>query len=102
NAGPEIALEADAREQEAGFALDRRVGDLEGWEVAERHAQELEGRVLEADRLGLLVPDDLLGLDTPHRGLVGLVLARLAGRIDAVVERRQEAAAALAAFGGEI
>ena len=43
-----------------------------------------------------------LRLDAPDRRLVGLLLARLAGRVDAVVEGREHAARALGAFGGEI
>ena len=102
DAGAEFARVADGRKQEPGLALHRRVGDLECRQVAERYAEKLERGFLEADRLGLAVPDDPLGLQTPDRRLAGIVLARLAGRIDAVVERREDAAPALCAFGGEI
>ena len=44
----------------------------------------------------------LLGLDAPDRRLVRLVLAWLAGSVDAVVEGGDNAAAPLGAFGREI
>ena len=102
NAEAQFALHADRRHQEAAFALDRGVGDLKSRKLADRDAENLECRVFETHSLGPIVPDDPFGLEPPDRGSVGIFLAWFAGRVDAIVERRENAAAPLGAFGREI
>ena len=60
-------------------------------------AEEFEARVLEIDHLLALVVDDARGLDLPLRRFLRIVLARLAGGVDAVVEHRVVAARAFRA-----
>jgi len=98
----EVAVVAETREKKAALALDGRVGDFKVGQRSDRQAEHLEARPLEADDLGLSVPDDLARLDAPDRRLVGLFLAGLAGGVDAVVEGRHRAVLAVGAFGREI
>src|SRR6185437_8327667 len=65
NAEAEFGLGLQAGQQKTALALDRRVRDLEAWQVGDGEAEELEARLLEAHRLGLAIPDDLLRLDAP-------------------------------------
>ncbi|MFK4683386.1 hypothetical protein ABIF39_005143 [Bradyrhizobium diazoefficiens] len=81
-----------AGHQEAGLALHGRVGRREIGHVGDRHAEEFELRRLEVQHLLLLVVDDARTLDLPQRRLLRIVLARRAGRVDAVVEHRVVAA----------
>src|SRR5690606_7209786 len=97
----EIFIGSIARHQETRTLLHRRVGNLEGGQERQRHAEHLEARALEAYGLRLSVPDDLLRLHTPHGRLVGLFFARLTGRVDAVIEGRDAAVAADCTFGAE-
>ena len=60
-------------------------------------AVEFEARVLEIDHLLALVVNDARGLDLPQRRLFRIVLARLAGGVDAVVKDGEVAARALGA-----
>src|SRR5690606_32090679 len=101
DADTQFILVGKARKQEAALALHRRVGHFECREPGKRHAEELEAATLETNGLGRAVPDNLAGLDLPENGLVGVLGARFAGRIDAIVERRDFAIAALGAFGGK-
>ena len=92
---------AERRHQHAGLALHRRVGRREVRDLGERHTEEFEPRVLEIHHLLALIMDDAGGLDLPFRRLRGIVLARLAGGVDAVLEDRVIAARPLRAGRGE-
>ena len=99
NADAKDRARAEARHQHAGLALHRRVGCGEIWNIGERYAEEFEPRVLEIHHLLALIVDDAGGFDLPFRRLLRVVLARLAGGVDAAVEDRVVAARALAARG---
>ncbi|MHC2947562.1 hypothetical protein ACVIJX_004710 [Bradyrhizobium diazoefficiens] len=93
-------VRGEARHQEAGLALHGRVGRREVGHVSERHAEELELRRLEVQHLLLLVVDDAGTLDLPERWLLRIVLARSAGRVDAVLEHGVVAAGTVGARCG--
>ncbi len=84
-----VAIAGDRREgrhQEAGLALDGRIGRREIRQIRHRHAEELELCVFEVQHLVGLVVDDARTLDLPQRRLLRIVLARRAGGIHAVFE----------------
>ncbi|MHC2789964.1 hypothetical protein ACVMBZ_009216 [Bradyrhizobium liaoningense] len=86
--------------QEAALPLHGRVGRREIGHVGERHAEEFELCGLEIQHLLLLVVDDARTLDLPQWRLLRIVLARRAGRVDAVLEHRVVAAGAVGAARG--
>ena len=88
------------RHQQAALALHRRVGRRHERHIGDRHAEELDARVLEIHHLLALIVDDPRRLDLPERRLLRIVLARLAGGVDAVLEDRVIARAAVGARGG--
>src|SRR6185312_392139 len=77
---------ADARREKAALALHRRVGMREIGGVEDRDAVDLHHRVAVLDDLLLLVADDLLGLDLPHRRARRILAAGLAGRVNAAAD----------------
>ena len=85
------------RKEHAGLAADRRVGHRKVRPVEHREAERFETCVLEIDHPFGFVVDDAGRADLPARRLVRVVLARLARRIDAALERRVAAARALRA-----
>ena len=86
--------------QHAGLALHCRIGRRHIRKVGHRNAEELEPSVLEIKHLLALIVDDPRGFHLPFRGFLRIVLARLAGGIDAVMEDR-EIVRLLRALGGE-
>ena len=102
DADADFVVELGRGRQEAGFPLDRRIGNLRHGEVGDRQPEEFETRVLEADRLGFAVPDHAARLDAPDRRPVRVLLAGRAGGVDAVEEGGQAPALALGAFGRDV
>ena len=101
DAEAEIVLVGKTRKQEAALALHCRVCHLECREIGKWHTKELEAAMFKTNRLRRAVPDDLARLDLPENRLVRILRAGFAGRIDAIVERRDFAVAAFSAFGGK-
>src|SRR5262249_46040351 len=89
------------RHQHAAFALHGRVGGRQVRHVHERHAEELDARILEIHHPFGLVVDDARRLHLPQRRLLGIVAARLAGGVDPGLEYREVAFAAVGAGGGD-
>src|ERR687883_1770474 len=84
----ELARRAEMRVEEAGFAL---LGRLRGGQIGKpghRKAEEFEAGVPVIDHLLALGVDDPGGAHLPERWLFRVVLARLAGRVDAAGEDR--------------
>gem|GEM_PF-4560474 len=91
----------EAGGEEARLALHRRVRRREIRHVEERHTPELDGGVLVVDHLLAVVVDDLGSFHLPQRGTRGVLLARLAGRVGALLEGGGFAAGALGTRRGE-
>ncbi len=68
---------AVARHEEAGLPLHRRVGHLEPGDVDDRHAQEVEDRVLEGDGGLIALVRDLAGANPPGGRLARICPRRL-------------------------
>ena len=101
NSEPIDRARAVRRREYTGLALYRRIGCRHVREVGHRDADEFEPRVLEIQHLLALIVDDPRRLYLPFRRLRRIVLAGLAGGIDAVVEDGEIAAGALCARGGK-
>lgn len=78
------------------------IGRHEIGQVDDGQPEQFKARPLEANRLFLPVPYDLLCLDAPDRRTTRLVFARFAGGVDAIVEDVDVAVAAFSALGREI
>ena len=89
------------RKQKAALALHRRVGRGHERHISERHAEELDARVLEIQHFLALIVNDPGGPDLPERRLFWIVLARQAGGIDAILQDRVIARGAIGACGGK-
>ena len=76
----------EARKQKSALALHGRIGRRHERHVGERHAEKLDAGVLEIEHLLALVMDDPGGLDLPKRRFFRIVLAGLAGGIDAILQ----------------
>ncbi len=92
---------AEGRHQHAGLALHGRVGRREVRKIGEGNAEKLELRVLEIHHLLVLIMDDPHRLHLPFRRFLRIVLALLAGSVDAVLEDGEIAGRAFRARGGE-
>ena len=90
-----------ARCQEPRLPLDRVVGNFEIGQCGNRHAEKFERCLFQPDCLGFTVLDDLACLDLPRRCPRRVLRAGFAGRIDTVVERVDDAAAAFRTFGSQ-
>ncbi len=84
--GAELIGMGVGRHQEAGLALHGRVGALEVGHPDDRHAEEVEERVLEGDRRLVPLCVILLARMRQVGGLLGIFLARFARREPAVLE----------------
>ncbi len=102
NRDPEPVHRARAvtRRQHTGLALHGRIRRRHIRKVGHRDAEELEPSVLEIEHLLALIVDDPRGLHLPFGRFPRIVLARLAGGIDAVM-KDGEIARFLRALGGE-
>ena len=88
DAEADVAAAGEGRREQAALAGHRRIGRGKIGDIGDRHAGDLEPRVLVVDDVGLLVLDDLRGADLPQRRPLRMGLARLAGGVDAAVEHR--------------
>src|SRR3546814_2534043 len=70
---------ADGGGEKAAAPVDRRVGMLEVGRVEDGDAEELHPGIVIDDVMGLLVVDDLVGLELPQRR-AGRVVARSEAR----------------------
>src|SRR5262249_30344857 len=86
--------------EHAGLALHRRIGRRHVRQVSQWDADKFESGVLEIQHLLVLIVDDARRLHLPFRRFPGILYARLAGGIDAVVEHG-EIARTLRARRGE-
>jgi hypothetical protein len=89
------------RKQKTALALDGRIGRRHERHPSQRHAEELDARVFEIEHLLGLIVNDPRRLDLPQRRLCRIVLARLAGGIDAVLQHRGIARRAIGALRGK-
>ncbi len=74
-------------------------GNLEKGQVGNRHAEQLEGRLLHPDGLCFAVLNHPLGFHLPQGRAFRVLFALLTGRVDTIVEGGLGAVAALGTFG---
>ena len=98
---PEICRIPELRGEEPGLAFHRRIGRREVGPVEQREAKHLEAGILEVDHLLGGVVDDAGCAHLPTRRLARIVLARLAGGVDAALEHRVAAVLPLGSRRGE-
>ncbi len=83
------------------LALDRGIRRRKIRPVEQRNSESFEPRALEVDHLLGVIVDDACRAHLPARRLLRIVLARLAGRVDAALENRVAAALPLGTRGRE-
>ncbi len=98
---PDRVRVAETRHQKAAGALDRRLRLGKIGRVEHRPAIDLQHHVAKFDQLELLVVADFAGPQLPGRRGAGVVLAQIAGRVDAAPQFEAVAVGAPRGVGGK-
>src|SRR5207237_801931 len=99
--GSERAYGADVGQQKAALVFHGRVGLREIGQIEDRHAQEIERRILEIDLLLELIMNDPRRADFPQRHALALFLTDRARRERRAMRDGEAALTPLPAGGGE-